>query len=121
MADELVTILRLVADGTLSPDEAAPIIDAISRTKGTPRPDEALGAAGAPLKGRRVRILVSEKGRRVVDLSIPLGLASMAARIVPGIPQHYASLITEAVESNKPGTIVDVEDESGDGVLISLE
>jgi hypothetical protein len=121
MPDELATILRLVAEGTLSPEEAAPIIDAIAHSKGAARPDEALGAAGTAVKGRRVRIQVSEKGRRVVDLRVPLGLASMAARMVPGIPEHYANLITRAVESNTAGTIVDAEDESGDGVLISLE
>ena len=41
--------------------------------------------------------------------------------MVPGVPEHYANLITQAVESNTAGTIVDAEDESGDGVLISLE
>jgi hypothetical protein len=33
MPDELETILRLVADGRLSPEEAAPIIDALSRAE----------------------------------------------------------------------------------------
>jgi hypothetical protein len=121
MPDELATVLRLVADGTLSAEEAAPIIDAITRSKGAARPEEALGVAGAAATGRRVRIQVTEKGRRVVDLRVPLGLASMAARMVPGIPERFANLITEAVESNTSGPIVDSEDESGDGVLISLE
>ena len=63
----------------------------------------------------------ARRDARVVDLRVPLGLASMAARMVPGIPERYATLITEAVESNTAGTIVDAEDESGDGVLITLE
>jgi SHOCT-like protein len=33
MPDELETILRLVADGRLSPEEAAPIIDALTRAE----------------------------------------------------------------------------------------
>jgi len=33
MSDELETILRLVADGRLSPDEAAPIIEALTRAE----------------------------------------------------------------------------------------
>ena len=33
MPDELETILRLVAEGTLSPEEAAPIIDALTRAE----------------------------------------------------------------------------------------
>lgn len=121
MPDELGTILRLVADGTLSPEEAAPIIDALHRAApshpaaGMPDP----GTAGP--RRRRIRIRVSEGGRRVVDLRVPLGLAAMAARMVPGLSENYANLITEAVESDTVGTIVDAEDESGDGVLISLE
>jgi hypothetical protein len=33
MSDELETILRLVADGSLSPEDAAPIIDALTRAE----------------------------------------------------------------------------------------
>ena len=56
-----------------------------------------------------------------MDVRVPLGLASMAARVVPGIPESYANLITEAAATMTLGTIVDAEDENGDGVLISLE
>ena len=115
MGDEMTTILRLVADGTLSPEEAGPIIDALRRA-----PSPGAGARPAGSK-RRVRIRVSEGGRRMVDLRVPLGLAAMAARMVPGLSENYANLITEAVESDSVGTIVDAEDENGDGVLISLE
>ncbi len=121
MPDELATILRLVAEGTLSPEEAAPIIDALTRADR--QPHGAAPPAPAPEGGRarRVRIRVSENGRRVVDVRVPLTLASMAARMVPGIPESYANLITEAVESHTIGTIVDAEDEQGDGVLITVE
>jgi hypothetical protein len=128
MSDELNTVLRLVAEGKLSPEEAAPIIDALTGTR-APRPSrvegesrdagEARGSRGE--RGRRVRIQVSERGRRVVDVRVPLAFAAMAARMVPGIPDSYASLIKQAVDSETTGTIVDAEDESGDGVLISLE
>ena len=40
MPDELETILRLVADGRLSPEEAAPIIDALTRAAHTYDPVE---------------------------------------------------------------------------------
>ena len=120
MPDEMATVLRLVAEGKLSPDEAAPIIDALARATRPPDPasDERPGGRS---RGRRVRIRVSERGRQVVDVRVPLALASMAARMVPGIPQSYADLITEAAETNTVGTIVDAEDEKGDGVLITLE
>jgi hypothetical protein len=130
MRDELATVLRLVAEGKLSPDEAAPLIEALSgprpqaggrdaasvsgeRADGEPRRD-----AG---RGRRVRIQVKERGRRVVDVRVPLSFAAVAARMVPGIPDSYAALIEQAVESDTIGPIVDAEDENGDGVLITLE
>ena len=118
MRDELATILRLVAEGKLSADEAAPIIEALSGPSRGTRAGE--DDAGRPA-GRRVRIQVSEHGRRVVDLRVPLTFAAVAARMVPGIPNSYASMIEQAVESETSGTIVDTEDDNGDGVLITVE
>ena len=129
MRDELATILRLVRDGTLSPEEAAPIIDALTRTPGSPSGARGPGPRPAPsprpesvgARGRRVRIQVSEGGRRVVDVRVPLAFAAVAARMVPGIPDRYAALIEQAVETEQVGPIVDAEDEDGDAVLISIE
>jgi len=127
MSEELNTVLRLVAEGKLSPDEAAPIIDALtardSRPPHPPRPERERSDERGPRseRGRRVRIQVSEHGRRVVDVRVPLAFAAVAARMVPGIPDSYQSLIEQAVDSDTTGTIVDAEDENGDGVLISVE
>jgi len=125
MGDELSTILRLVSEGKLSAEEAAPIIEALGR-QGPPRPPEPPPPPSGPIpgksRGRRVRIQVTERGRRVVDVRVPLAFAAMAARMVPGIPDSYAALIEQAVETDTVGPIVDVaEDEDGDGVLISIE
>lgn len=128
MGDELAIVLRLVAEGKLSAEEAAPIIEALGRHGAArpPEPPSSSAAAGAtagkgPSRGRRVRIQVSERGRRVVDVRVPLAFAAMAARMVPGIPDAYAALIEQAVETDMVGPIVDAEDEDGDAVLISVE
>ena len=128
MGDELATVLRLVAEGKLSAEEAAPIIEALGRHR-APRPPEApapgfpfSGAVPGKGRGRRVRIQVTERGRRVVDVRVPLAFAAMAARMVPGIPDSYAALIERAVEGDMVGPIVDLaEDEDGDAVLITIE
>jgi hypothetical protein len=128
MREELTTVLRLVSEGKLSPEEAAPIIDALTRAA-PPRPDESPGPSTTPgpnfvrgaTRGRRVRIQVSERGRRVVDVRVPLAFAAMAAKMVPGIPESYQALIRQAVETDQVGPIVDAEDEDGDAVLISVE
>ncbi|HEY7464242.1 MAG TPA: hypothetical protein VH987_07370 [Candidatus Limnocylindria bacterium] len=130
MSEEMNTVLRLVAEGKLSPEEAAPIIEALTTARAaTQEGARALGygaeaieaGKAAAARGRRVRIQVSENGRRVVDVRVPLAFAAMAARMVPGIPDSYAALIEQAVDSETTGTIVDAEDENGDGVLISME
>jgi hypothetical protein len=125
---DLETILRLVADGHLSPEEAAPIIDAlsakasdaaagISHTQTAPDPP----SARAQQRGRQLRIRVIEKGHQVVNLRVPLAFADMAARVVPGISVGQAASIRAAIDSGSVGPILDVEDEDGDGVLISVE
>jgi hypothetical protein len=129
MGDELATVLRLVSEGKLSAEDAAPIIEALGRnaTPRIPEPPPAFPSGGAssakgPGRGRRVRIQVTERGRRVVDVRVPLAFAAMAARMVPGIPDGYAALIEQAAETDTVGPIVDVaEDEDGDAVLISIE
>jgi hypothetical protein len=133
MSDELATVLRLVSEGKLSAEEAAPIIEALGR-HASPRPPappagppppggwSSAGTVKGPDRGRRVRIQITERGRRVIDVRVPLAFAAMAARMVPGIPDSYALLIDQAVESDTVGPIVDIaEDEDGDAVLISIE
>lgn len=120
MGDELATVLKLVAEGKLSPEEAAPIIDALRRGGAAPAPD-ASAEGSATTRSRRIRIQVSERGRRVIDVQVPLKFAAVAARMVPGIPDSYTSLIEQAVDNDTIGTIVDAEDENGDGILISTE
>jgi hypothetical protein len=132
MSDEMNTVLRLVAEGKLSPEEAAPIIEALGQVgRAADRATQAMAIAGEVVdaegrlvtrgRGRRVRIQVNERGRRVVDVRVPLAFAAAAARMVPGIPESYAALIEQAVDSNTSGTIVEAEDETGDGVVISME
>lgn len=128
MSEELATILRLVSEGRLTPEEAAPIVEALSRSSAAPgsgprgasTPSGGSSAQG-DTRGRRMRIQVSERGRQVVDVRVPLAFAAMAARMVPGIPDSYAALIRQAVEMDQVGPIVDTEDEDGDAVVISIE
>ncbi|HEY8772147.1 MAG TPA: hypothetical protein VIM66_03135 [Candidatus Limnocylindria bacterium] len=128
MGDELATILRLVSEGTLTAEEAAPIIEALTRQAAPlhPGPSSPPGPTTTPGpgkgRGRRIRIQITERGRRVIDVRVPLAFAAMAARMVPGIPDSYAAMIKEAVETDTVGPIVDLtEDEDGDAVLITIE
>ena len=134
MRDELATVLRLVSEGKLSPDEAAPLIEALSRTPGAPidaapgpgpryanQPEAAPGARTPGRDTRQVRIRVSEHGRQVVNLRIPMAFAERALRVVPGISAEQSDQIRAAIAGGLTGPILDVEDEDGDGVVISME
>jgi hypothetical protein len=158
MSEELETVLRLVADGTLTPEQAAPIIDALTRAeratgqgadegdddRHTGRHDDRLHrrmerarrrverayeraerhrSAGGEVKSgaHHLRIRVTERGRQVVNLRIPIGFVDTALGFVPGIGGEQSDRIREAVASGSIGPILDVEDPDGDGVLISVE
>jgi hypothetical protein len=136
MADPLDGLLRLVAEGRLTAEEAAPLIDALQGTaaRGTPGddsttddgPTETTGPADATGAGRSrptaLRIEVSEHGVSVVNLRVPLNLGRMALDHVPGLSSEYVSRIREALAEGLTGSLLVVnEGEAGDGVRIILE
>ena len=115
-------VLRLVAEGRLTAEEAGPILDALDDGI-----DPALGAAAEPGvdrdpggPARALRIQVSEAGRSVINLRIPLSLGRAAISSVPGISAATSDRIREAIAAGIKGSIVDV-DEGRDSVRISLE
>lgn len=175
MPEELETILRLVAEGHLTPEDAAPIIEALTKAEREPAADdfgqdfggdfgddfpdlEPLGDLGRRIDrkvgrrieraharaeaararaeeklaaarlgmaapgGRQLRIKVTERGRQVVNLRIPIGFVETALRFVPGLGGDQSQRIRDAVRSGAVGPILDVEDPDGEGgVLISVE
>jgi hypothetical protein len=134
MPDPLDDVLRLVAEGRLTPDEAAPIIDALAAARGAADRARAAGEsardgaraardarpAAPPGPPRRLRVQVRDGGRTVVDLQLP-GLLAELAGAVPGIPAAYADRVREAIRAGLRGPIVDVNDEDGSGVTITIE
>jgi hypothetical protein len=144
MTDPLDRVLQLVAEGKLTADEAAPILEALDRkaTPGSratdagpasgpgasfsPGPSFEPGPASEPGPGngraaRYARIEVRESGRRVVDLRIPISLGRFALSRVPGLSREQIAEVEEAVTSGAHGPILDVQDPDGDGVRIVLE
>lgn len=138
MPEALEEVLRLVADGRLTAEEAAPIVEALMAARSAAR-DPGHGAPGrtagpgpagpepgpasdgrATGTGRRLRIAVHDSGRRVVEVVVPGALASLAGSI-PGIPAEYLARVRSALADGLRGPVVDVRDASGDGVTITVE
>jgi hypothetical protein len=125
----LESVLRLVAEGRLTAEEAGPILDALeARAAGDPEPASRSGASrpadtsnttdDSPAKTLRVE--VREAGRTVINLRVPLSLGRTAIRQVPGISEATSARIREAIEAGVKGPLVDVDD-GGDSVRVSLE
>lgn len=122
--DALESVLRLVADGRLTAAEAAPILDALGVAPGpsddasASAPGSAAPPAGGP--GKALRIEITEGGRKVVNLRVPLSLGRAALSRIPGLAETTTDRIREALDAGMSGPIVTVDDD-GDGVRIVIE
>jgi hypothetical protein len=128
MAD-VEKILKLVAEGALTPEEADEILNALNATH-EERPSEGVQAAhaaqaqaermatqGTP---RHLRIQVTERGRPVVNLRVPMNIAGWASAYLPGLSEENADRIRSAINSGERGPIIDIGD-GEDRVLITSE
>ena len=102
MTDALDTVLRMVAEGRLTAEEAA---SAHRRPPGPRQQLEATGPAIGQRRGagrrsgaaRQVRVEVKERGRNVVNVRVPVALGQAAIGYVPGISSRDAERIREAL------------------------
>jgi hypothetical protein len=124
----LESVLRLVAEGRLTAEEAGPILDALearardpapSSRSGASRPDDT-GSTTDDSPAKALRVEIREAGRTVINLRVPLSLGRAAIDQVPGISEATSAQIRDAIAAGVKGSIVDV-DEGGDTVRVSLE
>jgi hypothetical protein len=139
MSGELEALLRLVSEGRITADEAAPIVAALEEKARREALDARTGSAGSTgstaqgstpdgrratarevLAGRRISVFVAENGRPVVNLTIPLAAAGFAIDQVPGLSPDHRSRIVEAIQNGITGPILEVSDH-GDEVRIAIE
>jgi hypothetical protein len=131
MPDEaLEAVLRLLAEGRLTADEAGPILDALDAKtasrggtadpNGKAAPEAEAAAKGDDSPARILRVQVTERGRTVINLRIPLSLGRAAISQVPGISEATSDRIRDSIEAGIKGSILEVDD-AGDGVRISIE
>ena len=129
MSDPLDQVLKLVSEGRLTAEEAAPILDALQATGqvGDTPPDgvasdEPAGQMSSAGRPRALRIMVLENGRKAVNLRVPLSLGRMGLDRIPGLSPDDLSSIRRALDEGLTGPILAVDDdEDGNGVRIVLE
>jgi len=128
MTDDLERILARVAAGELTPEAAEPFV-AAATDRGSDPPGRATPSGGAPSvptptasgASRAVRIRVTDGGRQVVDLRIPMSIASLAGTVIPGLADPQIERLQQALRDGEIGTILDVRNEDGSGVVIATE
>lgn len=126
MADPLAHVLRLVADGRLTAEEAEPLLAALSADEQAADERSSDSAASgaeslARQAGRVARIQVTEGGRPSVDLRVPLALGRMGLSSIPGLAGPHADRLRQAIAEGITGPVLEVSDEDGDGVRIVIE
>jgi hypothetical protein len=132
MTDPIDQVLRLVAEGRLTAEEAAPVLDALQGLAGeagnsTTGGDDPAAPGGSSATSDRPRarallVEVSEGGRKAVHLRVPLSIGQMALDHIPGLSTDNIERIRRALDQGMTGPILIVdEDGDGDGVRIVLE
>lgn len=114
MAD-VQKILALVAEGKLTAEEADEILTAMAATPKVAEPPQ------TPTRTTHLRIEVTDGGRSVVNLRVPLNVAGWASNFLPGLSDQDADRIRGAVSTGSRGTILDVTDNDGSRVRITSE
>ncbi len=120
-ADPLDQVLRLVAEGRLTAEEAAPILAALDATGPGARSDQrgaprAGGAAGEEQPARpgggatSLRIEIREGARQVVNLRLPIAVGRFALDRVPGLSGDQVERVREALRSGLSGPVLEVDD-----------
>ena len=129
-SDERTKILKMVADGILSIEEAEKLLDVIDDAQ--PSEQQHTASEGdwniTGKKGKWLRVVVSDTntGHKKVNLRLPSGLISaglkIGSRFAPEIEEINAQEIIDALSQNVQGKFIDVfDDEDGEHVEIYVE
>jgi hypothetical protein len=131
--DPLHTVVRLVAEGRLTAEEAEPILAALdgkssgSSSGAAAASSASSGHAGAGPSttaadgaGRSLRIEVRDHDRVVVNLRLPLSIGRYAIDRIPGLAPDQIERVKAALNSGMTGPVLVVDDENG-GVRITID
>jgi hypothetical protein len=119
-AEERTQILRMVAEGKVSPEEAEKLLAATSTMEPPP---------ARPVRpNRKLLIQVQEDGEQRVHVCIPLSLAKAASRLIPRQAQEHLDeyelsieeLLKELANIDGEGILIQVNDDDSQ-VRISVE
>jgi len=128
--DEGRQVLELLAHGKIDAEQAYRLLRALGDVREgppPPPPSPERGAEGTAVRGRVLRIRVSERGKQKVNVAIPLAIARIgkmklgASGLVRGHLSKFGIDLDELLkEVESAGRIVDINDDE-DRVEIFVE
>ncbi|MBV9280879.1 MAG: hypothetical protein JOZ41_12420 [Chloroflexi bacterium] len=132
MSEDRARVLHMVADGKISAEEAADLLDALAPSRPEPRgtvPAEPPLPLAPQVRSRSLVIQIGEGGKNRVNLRIPLGLARAAGRFIPRRAQDFLDryeidlrdLVGEGAAGSLPeGPLLEIDDDEAH-VRIAVE
>jgi hypothetical protein len=127
VSDPVDDILRLVAEGRLTAEEAEPILAALDEAEqvqnASPMPPAGQRPDPAPSSqsGRTIRVEVTDDGRVALNLRLPASLGELGLDGIPGLSRASLDRIAAAVRAGTQGPVFEAVDDHGDGVRIVVE
>src|SRR5262245_24349665 len=117
--DALDQVLKLVAEGKLSAEEAAPILAALDERPPSPPepppfppgPEAPAAATGGSRADRSIRLEVREHGRSIVNLRLPLAVGRLALDRIPGLSGEQVERVKDALATGMRGPVFEVDDD----------
>ncbi len=123
--EERLRILKMIEQGTVSAEDGARLLEALSSGEQRQQAEARMLPAGSP-RWFRVRVTDMRTGKNKVNVNIPMGLVSvglrMGARFAPQLEGVALDQIGDMIRSGATGKLIEVEDaEDGERVEIFVE
>jgi hypothetical protein len=127
-AEERLKILKMIQDGTITAEEGAKLLKALTTSSQKPRPRRASVQQVGGARWLRVRVTDMSTGKSKVNVNLPLKLVdagiNIAAQFVPDEVEldSIMTAVNEAIGDNMIGKIVDVVDgDDGEHIEVFIE
>ena len=126
--EERIKVLKMVADGKISAEEAAVLLETLDEAPIPGSRTQSGSASAAAQSGRyfRVRVTDSDTGKVRVNVRLPVSVINAGMKIgmkfAPQVEGVDYQEIAEMIQSGEAGKIVDVEDnKDGEHVEVFIE
>jgi len=134
--EEQARVLRMVADGKITAEQGAALLDALQpepvTAASTPHVIEAsavpVRAPAVPAPARTLVIHITEDGEPRVNVRIPLGLARTATKFIPRQAHDYLERyeidlndLLAGIGNSVHGPLIEIQDDEDNTVRIAVE